>query len=147
MVLHTLVQRTVYRQGLFVGVVPINVGPQQNQTVHLIGMVGGKSGGHGPAHGVPRQVPMPDIRELFHHLFCGVGIKNGHTEGHVDQDAGHTGPADLVQQGKIGFGLHLCTGIKDGGGIRRHGRGQHGQIVLHGNAAVPGHTSSATSSA
>lgn len=100
-ILHALVERAVDGQGLFRWVVPVDVCPQQDEAVHLVRVACCKLGGHGAAHGVSGDVPVPDVRELLHDIFRRVRVKDRHAEGHVDQDSGDAGLPDLRQQGQI----------------------------------------------
>ena len=70
-----------------------------------------------------------DVRELGHHILRRVYIEDGQVEGHLHQDAGEAGLPELIQQEKIGGGLHLGPGIEDDGGVRRIRGGEDGQII------------------
>ena len=86
-VFHALIERTIDRERLLHRIVTVKIGPQQNQAIHLLGMLAGKLRGHGPAHGMAGQIPMLHIGKLLHRILGGIGIKNGHVEGHIHQNA------------------------------------------------------------
>ena len=92
-------------------------------------MLRSELGGHGPSHGVPGDVPVPDVRELGHYTLCYVYVEDSQVEGHLHQNAGEAGLPELVQQGQIGGGLHLGPGVEDNRGVRGIGRGEDGQII------------------
>ena len=101
-------------------------------------MFRGKLGGHAAAHGVSSYVPVLVLRELGNDFFCRIGIKNRHVERHMHQKTGHSRLSDLIQQGQIGFCLHLGAGIKDHGSVGGIAWGQDGQIVLHFDSTAAG---------
>lgn len=76
LVLHALVQGAVDGNGIGRRIVAIEVGSQQNQTVHLVRVLRSELGGHGPAHGVTGNVPVLDIRELGHYVFRCVHVED-----------------------------------------------------------------------
>ena len=129
LVLHTLVQRAIDGEGVGGRIVAVEVGSQQNKAVYLVRVLGSELGGHGPAHGVTGDVPVPNVRKLGHHIFRCVHVENSQVEGHLHQNAGEAGLPELVQQGQIGGGLHLGPGVEDDRGVRGIGWGEDGQII------------------
>lgn len=91
MILHALVEGTVDSQGIFSRIVLIDIGAHQNEAVHQVRMFRGESGGHGAAHGMSGNVPVPVFREPGDDFPGRIGIKNRQMERHMDQNAGDSG--------------------------------------------------------
>lgn len=79
---------------------------------------------------------MLKFRKLRDDILRRICVKNRHVKGHIDQNTGHTGLSNLVEQRQIGDGLDLCTGVKDHRCVGRGGRRENGQVVLNCDAVI-----------